>query len=214
MVPKPLLAVVAMASLVGCSTVPATSVANKVVPGRSVVNVQSKVQPPTLAVMREILPGRLSVQAARGVMVIPDRTQVRVPDQKTHGTVPLNVEHPDQFAVEPGATQLVMQPVSRINRFLTGQLGLYPFSYLGANWYAPYYMMGNYWYPYSLSSYNLGAFSYLDYPFTYSRALGCYSPYVYGLGAYGYPYGSLGDYAYAWPYSYSFSGWGGLSGII
>ena len=226
MVRKPLLAMVAMASLVGCSTVPATTMASKVVPGRSVMSVQSKVQPPTLAVMREILPRRLSVQAARTVMVIPAQNQVRVPNQgmqPNQGNAPNqginrpanpNMEHPSRPGVIPGVTRGITQPVSQINRIPTGQLGLYPFSYLGSNWYAPYYMTGNYWYPYSLGAYDLGAYSYLDYPFTYSSVLGCYSPYIYGLGAYGYPYGSLGYYPSAWPYSYSSYGWGWPSWVI
>ena len=231
MVRKPLLALVAVASLVGCSAVPATSMASKVVTGRSVMSVQSKVQPPSLAVMREILPSRLSVQAARNIMVIPNQNQVRVPNQgmaptrinEPQGNQPNeaiqrpatpNVVHATRPVVTPQVTRGVTQPVSQINRVPTGQLGLYPFSYLGSNWYAPYYLMGNDWYPYSLSTFGLGSYSYLDYPFTYSGALGCYSPYIYGLGAYGYSYGSLGYYPSAWPYSYSFYGWGLPSSIF
>ncbi|MBU6428598.1 MAG: lipoprotein [Cyanobacteria bacterium REEB65] len=181
MIRKPLLALVAVATLAGCSTLPATSVSNKVIPERTVQAVQAKVQPPSLAELKQILPQRLSRSEAKGKMILPRRDQLRVPidhNRKSHYWFGLGY----------------------------GDFGLYPFSYLGNSWYAPYYLLGGSWYPFSYSPYYLGLYPYMAYPFAYG--LGCYSPYIYGFGAYGFPYGNLGYYPFAWPYSYGFYGWG------
>lgn len=190
MIRKPLLAMVAVASLVGCSVVPGTAVTNKAISTRSVASVSSKVQPPTLAAMRQILPAKIPASEARGKMILPTRNQLRVPQTRTRQT---------KFWGSFGLWNY-------------GSFGLWPYSYLGSSWYAPYYLMGGSWYPFAFSSYAYGLYSYLAYPFAYD--LGCYSPYIYGLGAYGLPYGGLGYYPYAWPYSYSLYGWGYPSWIL
>lgn len=70
-----------------------------------------------------------------------------------------------------------------------GIAGLYPFSYGGTPWFAPYYLDAGLYYPFAFSSYWTGMYSWLGSPF-WGLGFGpfSYAPFGYGpwgLGAYG-----------------------------
>lgn len=160
---KSLFALIAVASLVGCSAAPTAKspVATASTGDRSVLATPAKA--PSIEEMKRLVPASLTPQEASRKLIRVSPGQVRLP-----GT----------------GRQIKIWGIYG----LPSIYGFYPFTWAGSLLYAPYYLdsFGLYS-PYFLSTYAL-TYPYLAYPFTYLSSLGCYVPFGYHAGLGLWPY--------------------------
>ncbi len=147
----PMLVVLGLSALVGCTAAPTGKA--PVAPDRTVM-AQAAVKAPTLDQLERLVPTKLAPAQARKVLIRVGPGQVRLPGGARK-------------------TSFLVASVPSI-------YGLYPFSYLGLSYYAPFtWDVGLGAYSALYASPLVSMYPYLASPFSYVGALGCYAPYGY-----------------------------------